>query len=300
MGKRTGIWQSATDARAFVVLIFLIAALPCLLLVETAAQELPRQSALAITKQKVGLTDITLTFGRPNVRGRKGKIWGKLIPYDQLWRAGANECTTIEASTDIIFGGKKLPAGRYSFFVVPRKKGTWTVILNTDTQLWGTEGYDNKKDTLRIEVKPEKTHFIETLVFFFDAISTDEASLILGWESKRIVIPIQVDTVKYALKNIEKAIEERPEDWQVYVRSADYLRAYDPEKALEWANQAIRLHAEHFWAYWIKAEILALNRDYAAAVENAQKALFWGLKEAGEQFPYRQKIESQIEVWETF
>jgi tetratricopeptide (TPR) repeat protein len=292
--------QTHLGGPAYLIALFLLAFWDFFIATDAGAQELPRQSALAITKQRVGLTDITLTFGRPSVRGRKGKIWGKLIPYQEIWRAGANECTTIETSTDIIFGGKKLPAGKYSFFVIPRRKGTWTVILNTDTQLWGTEGYDSRKDTLRIEVKPEKTHFIETLVFFFDCITTDRASLILGWENKRIVIPIQVDTVKYALRNIEKAIEERPQDWQVYVRSADYFRAYDPEKALEWANQAIRLHAEHFWAYWIKAEILALNRDYAAAIENAQKALFWGLKESGERFPYRQKIESQIEVWETF
>ncbi len=259
--------------------------------------ELPRKSSISTLQQEIGLTNFFVRYSRPSVKGRKGDIWGDLVPYGKVWRAGANEATTIEFSSDVKINGKPLKQGKYAIFVIPQKKGDWTFIFNTAVDSWGKEAYDQKNDVLRVNATVEKSKFQETLAYDFDKILENEGTFILRWECRLARITIQVNTVEEAKKNIAAAVSKYPEDWQVLVRSAGYYKNEKIElrQALDWANQAIKLKNDHYLPHWVKSEILALENDYKGAVESAQKALEVGKDDAN--FIYAQTIQSQIDTW---
>lgn len=259
--------------------------------------ELPRKSLTSTLTQDIGLTEFFVRYGRPSVKGRKKHIWGELVPYGKVWRAGANEATTIEFSSDVKINGRPLKKGKYAIFVIPQKKGDWTFIFNTAIDSWGKEDYNEANDVLRVNATVEKSTFQETLAYDFDKILENEGTFILRWECKLARITIQVNTIEEARKNIATALEKYPNDWQVLVRSAAYYKNEKLElrQALEWANQAIKLKNDHYLPYWVKSEILALENDYKGAIESAKKALEAGKDDTG--FIYAQTIQSQIDMW---
>lgn len=111
----------------------------------------PKASPAETATGKVGAANITINYGSPSVKGRQ--IWGGLEKYDKVWRAGANDATTFETDKDIKVEGKALPAGKYSFFLIPRESGTWTAIFNKEPKQWGAYKYEEAKDALRVDVK---------------------------------------------------------------------------------------------------------------------------------------------------
>ncbi|MEX2597542.1 MAG: DUF2911 domain-containing protein, partial [Salibacteraceae bacterium] len=119
-----------------------------------SAQDLPKPSPMAKVEQRVGLTDLTITYSRPGVKNRT--IWGDLVPYGKLWRAGANKATLFTTTSDIIIGDQTLPEGEYSLFILPKKEGAWEVVFNNETELWGTGKYNQEDDQLRIMATPQK------------------------------------------------------------------------------------------------------------------------------------------------
>ncbi len=154
---------------------------------QNAKQEV-RISPKAEVMQTVGLTDIRIIYGRPGVKNRT--IWGKLVPYDAVWRAGANEATKFIFSTDVYVEGKLLKKGAYSFFAIPGKK-EWTLIFNKIADQWGAFEYNESEDVLRIKVKPEKGNFQEWLAYTITRTSDTSAIIKLEWEKLRI--PFKVD-----------------------------------------------------------------------------------------------------------
>jgi len=148
-----------------------------------------RLSPKAEVMQQVGLTDIQILYGRPGVKGRT--IWGKLVPYDAVWRAGANEATKITFSTDVLIEGKKLKKGSYSFFTIPGKK-EWTIIFNKVADQWGAFEYNETQDALRIKVKPEKGNWQEWLVYSITKVSDTSAIIRLEWEKLKIPFKVEV------------------------------------------------------------------------------------------------------------
>src|SRR5438045_4692045 len=133
--------------------------------------ELPYASQAAQVRQRVGVTDITITYHRPLVNGRK--IWGGLVPMGQVWRAGANENTTIEFSTPVSIEGKPLPAGTYGLHMIPNAD-TWTVIFSKLAVAWGGYTYNQSEDALRVEVKPHPIEMEEALEYEFEGLKHDE------------------------------------------------------------------------------------------------------------------------------
>jgi len=130
------------------------------------AQDKPRVSPSAKTTGTIVGSIVTVEYSQPSVKGRK--IWGELVPYDKVWRTGANEATTFETSTEIKVDGQTLPAGKYSLFTIPSEK-EWTVIFNKTAKQWGAFKYEEKEDQLRIKVKPSKAPtFVEQLTFFVE------------------------------------------------------------------------------------------------------------------------------------
>ncbi len=173
----------------------------------TAAQgqqkDKPRLSLKAGVFQRIGVdTDINISYSRPGVKGRK--IWGDLVPYGLApgdneshnkpfpWRGGANECTTIEFSKDVMVNGNKLPAGKYSMQFIPSPK-EWVVIFNKNTKLWGSFDYDKKDDALRINVTPVEAPFQEWLSYGFDNLAGTSCTAYLRWE--KLKVPFNISTV---------------------------------------------------------------------------------------------------------
>ena len=142
-----------------------------------------RASKNGLTEGKIGATEVTITYGRPKVRGRT--IWGNLVPFGKVWRAGADEATTITFSQDVKVEGQAVPAGTYSLFFIPEQEA-WTLILNKVAQLWGAFRYDEKQDQARATVKPvASTDSTEELTF-----SIEGDQVVLEWE--KLTVPVTV------------------------------------------------------------------------------------------------------------
>lgn len=166
------------------------------------AQEKPRPSPHAVSMQRVGLTDITIDYHRPGVKGRT--IWGDLVPYGLKegnqysnnkpfpWRAGANENTTFETSGNLLVEGKKLPAGKYSLHMIPGES-EWVIIFNTVNDAWGSYSYDESKDALRVTVKSEEAPHKEWLSYEFDDLTTSSATVSLRWDKVRVPFKVEED-----------------------------------------------------------------------------------------------------------
>jgi DUF2911 family protein len=144
----------------------------------------PRVSPPRSVTGKVTNATITITYSSPSVKGRK--IWGGLVPYDSVWRAGANEATTFETDKDILVAGNVLPAGKYSFFLLPKLNGRWTAIFNKEPKQWGAFKYDPTKDQLRVEVFTEALKTNEEMLVY--KISSNGFSL--DWEMLSVPVPV--------------------------------------------------------------------------------------------------------------
>ena len=167
-----------------------------------AQEKKVRPSLKASVAQRLGVdTDITIDYSRPGVKERK--IWGELVPYGLApgneysgekpypWRAGANENTTIEFNKDLLIEGKKVPAGKYGIHMIPSEKD-WIIIFSKKNSEWGSYSYDEKEDALRITVKPVKASFQEWLLFGFEDLAGNAATVFLHWEELKVPFKIKL------------------------------------------------------------------------------------------------------------
>jgi Protein of unknown function (DUF2911) len=155
-----------------------------------AQQEQLRVSPKASVMQVVGFTEIKIDYSRPGVKGRT--IWGDLVPYNKVWRAGANEATTISFSSDVSIEGKKLPAGKYSLFTIPEKE-EWTIIFNKVAEQWGAFEYNETEDALRVSVKPiTNNSSTEWFTFSFTDLKPKEGTTVINLLWEKIKVPFKV------------------------------------------------------------------------------------------------------------
>jgi Protein of unknown function (DUF2911)/Protein of unknown function (DUF3347) len=180
----------------------------CFLVLAATAQEpakksYPKTTEAAFTQQ-FGLSEIQVAYARPSARGRK--IFGELVPFDSLWRTGANECTTIKFREEVVMGNKKIAAGKYSLFTIPSAE-EWTIILNSETSMHGTSGYDAQKDVHRFKVKSEKIdRFYETFTIEINDFDTNgNAFLNLIWENTIVKIPLKNELESVTSTSVVKA-----------------------------------------------------------------------------------------------
>lgn len=150
--------------------------------------EEPRTSPNAAVSQTIGTTEVRITYGRPQVNDRT--IFGELVPYDQVWRTGANEATTFSVSTDVTIEGEPLSAGTYSLYTIPGQD-TWTIIFNNVANQWGTQ-YDQNEDALRVNVSPESASHREMLTFLFEEVTNTSSTCVVHWADVRVPFEIQV------------------------------------------------------------------------------------------------------------
>src|SRR5438874_13226179 len=184
-----------------------------------ASLELPDVSQLAVTKQRVGLTDITVTYHRPLVNGRK--IWGALVPLGEVWRAGANENTTIEFSDAVSVEGQPLAKGTYGLHMIPTAD-TWTVIFSKMATAWGSYTYNQAEDALRVTVKPRPNEMEEALEYEFEDLKPESVTVTLKWE--KLAVPFKIAATDDAtLANIRGQMRGRAQDeWASANQAANY------------------------------------------------------------------------------
>ena len=252
----------------------LIMLLACITL-NTYAQEQPRIPEASSTQtiiQDFGLGKITITYSRPNVKGRK--IFGGINPYGEVWRTGANSATTISFSENVLIEGNKVPAGTYSLFSIPQQN-SWTIILNKVVKQWGAYSYNKAEDFLRFTVKPvtvkEKR---ETFTMAFANSTTKNTDLYIIWDHTAVPIHMQTDDDAQITANIEKLmqgdIKKRP-----YFNAIQYYYENDKDlkKAMQWALEAEKLEPKGPWFKLWKARIQLKSGDKAAAIATAQKGV---------------------------
>ena len=222
------------------VLALLLSALPAL--AQQTVQGLPRPSPAAEVAQRVGVADVEIQYHRPSVNGRT--VWGALVPYDQVWRAGANDNTTIRFSHPVEVQGKPLAAGTYGLHMLPEEDGNWQLILSHVSTAWGSFSYDEAEDALRVGVRPVPAAFAEQLTYGFRDVTADSAVITLHWEELEVPFTVAFDTPALALAEIEKQLHHLPRfNWQGWSSAAAYLAAndYEHEKALEWIDRSIAM-----------------------------------------------------------
>jgi Protein of unknown function (DUF2911) len=225
--------------------IVVAACLTASLVAPAGAQEVlkaPQLSPAASVSQSIGLTDVTVSYHRPAVAGRK--VWGELVPYGEVWRTGANENATIRFSTPVKIGGKPLSAGTYGLFMIPGAT-SWTVVFSKLSVAWGAYSYDAKEDALRIRVTPQPTSEpTERLSFGFDDPTNSRATVALRWERLRVPFVIEVDTPAVVMASMRAELRGLPRFyWPGWAQAADYWlhNGGSLEEAQAMADRAIGL-----------------------------------------------------------
>lgn len=243
-----------------------------------------RLSPTASVLQRIGITDFKLTFGSPGVNKRI--IWGGLVPYKKVWRAGANEATTIEFSTDVIINGKTVPQGRYALFTIPDVK-EWTIILNKRWNQWGLDYPKYKSQNLiRFKVMPDSNSFNERLFYNFSNITENSVTVSLLWEKLKVSFRINVDLETQMHKEITGSFTKAQKDnWKIYLDAAEYGIENDffGNEPLQWIDKSLSLN-ETYKGYFIKAEYYYKNGQYGEALKQIEKCRDKGQSENGYQF----------------
>jgi tetratricopeptide (TPR) repeat protein len=202
----------------------------------------PQASQEASVSQRIGLTDIVITYHRPAVNKRE--VWGALVPYEQVWRAGANENTTISFSTDVTVENNKVAAGTYGLHMIPTKD-SWTIIFSKDNAAWGSFFYNQANDVVRFTVNPVNNEFQEWLSYSFDGLSANSTTLSLKWEKLSIPIKIDVDVNATVIANMQKELTGIPGFfWQGWNQIALYALTnnYNLDKAQSWVDRSIGIN----------------------------------------------------------
>ena len=224
----------------------------------------PMESQRAWTGQRVGVTDITIEYSRPAVKGRQ--IWGSLVPYDEVWRAGANENTVFTTTHAVVVDGKTLPAGRYGVHMIPTT-GAWTIIFNKESNAWGSFFYKQSDDVLRVVVTPVAAAHQEQLTYAITDVADDRCIVSLRWDKVDVRIPIVVDVKDAVLNHLRSQLTSLSGfNHASYTSAAAYALAHnlDREQGKAWAERAYRGQPSY-----TNSMLLA---DYEDALGNAAKA----------------------------
>jgi hypothetical protein len=231
--------------------------------------ELPRPSQRATVSQRLGITDISITYHRPLVNNRK--VWGTLVPYGQVWRVGANENTIIAFSDPVMIEGKPLEKGVYGLHMIPTEN-EWTIIFSKNSTSWGAFTYDQKEDALRVTVKPQASDFHDALAYDFDQLKPDTALVTLRWEKVAVPFKVSVDVPHLVQQSLERQLRSLSQyTWISWDEAANYVldNKLDPQLALTYADKSIQ-NEERFENLITKSRVLERQdkKDEALALRN--------------------------------
>lgn len=263
-----------------VLCLTLTLAIPAFLAKPADAASPPRLSPMATVSQTVGLSSVEITYNRPSARGRE--IFGGLVPYDRLWRTGANEATTLTISHDAVVAGQSVAAGSYSLFTIPGED-SWTLILNSQTDLWGARNYDESQDAIRAQLTPESAPSAEMMTFSVPSVTADSdgayaATVRLHWAETAVQFPIVFGAdvlLGVARADVEAALGS--EDAKLAPAISWTLHFAGQRIALgeaeSWARRMAERENESFEHQALYARLLGLNGKSADAVAQAELAL---------------------------
>src|SRR5690349_20036109 len=266
-----------------------------------AQVELPRPSQKATVMQRIGVTDVTITYSRPGVKGRK--IWGDplpgqsdvkgeatlddqnkrpsdavIVPYGHVWRTGANEATQFVVTDDVLINGQKLAAGSYSLHTIPTKD-EWTIVFNGTANQWGSFDYDPAKDTLRVKAKPQWLNTSdEGMSYSFDPVTDDSAQVNIRWEKINVPFTVKVpDVAAIRMVKLKKAVSNaKPDDWRTPLQAGNYLinnqNPADDALGMAWLDQSIKVK-ETFQSLSAKANAMYKAGKKQEAVALGEQAV---------------------------
>jgi hypothetical protein len=236
---------------------------------------LPRESNYSSASQTVGDTKISITYHRPNTKGRK--VFGDLVPYGEVWRTGANENTTFETTQDVIINGQKLPAGKYGLHTIPTQN-EWTIIFNKVNNEWGSFKYDVKQDQLRVTAKPQAGDFQETMSIAFANIKGNTVDVVIAWENLRVPFTVNVGDINArVLIDVRTQIANaKADDFRTPITGANWIlggkMTANYAEALGWVDKSLAVR-ETFGGLNLKAQLLAATGKKAEAIKTAEKAI---------------------------
>ena len=294
----------------------LFALVPAFIFAQYNRGLIPRASAEKGISQKIGYTNVEARWSSPSVKGRK--IWGELVAYDQIWRAGANAATTLEFGTTVHINKTKIEAGKYALFVIPSLHHGWTLILNSDHAQWGTYNYDPTKDVVRVNVIPRRRMAIaEDLSMSIDQHSFIHGSVTLSWEFIDLILPFETDFVNTLKAEVKAKSDEALDNakWATYLQGADYLEELNVEIELAktWLNQAEKMFkAVKSWddryvsktyveghLLWVHAKLLARSGEYIQALEAAEKLKNMKNNDFYSRSFNQPKVDSMVDNWKS-
>ncbi len=233
----------------------------------------PAASTSQTVKQDFGLATVELSYARPNVKGRK--IFGDIVPYDAVWRTGANSATVLNFGDDVIIGGTAVPAGKYGLLSIPGKK-QWTLIISKQTDVTNPTAYDQSKDVVRIPVDVKKNSKVETFTIQFANVAASTMDLQILWDKSMVTLPISTEIDSKIMASIEKNLKtDKPQ----YFQAAMYYMesGKDLNQALEYFNKAVEQNPKAYWVQYNWATCLAklgkTNEARAAAEKSKELAI---------------------------
>jgi hypothetical protein len=257
---------------------------------QTVMLDLPLQSQHAVIMQRIGITDITVNYHRPLANGRQ--IWGKLVPYGQVWRAGANENTTVTFTDPITIEGQPLDKGTYGLHMIPGEN-QWTVIFSKMSTAWGSFSYKQDEDALRVTVKPQPAELHDALTYDFDDVKPDSAVITLRWDKVAVPFKVEVKVNDIVQASIHRQIRGLNQYyWEGWDDAAGYFLASKTnlDEALKDEDQSIQTE-ERFDNVMNKSRILeamgrkddaSTYRSKALEKASAQQLYFYGRQLQGE------------------
>ena len=261
--------------------------------IEAQELELPQPSPWAQVSQKFGLAQTTVTYSRPAMKGRK--IFGGLVPYGEMWRTGANKATELKVEGTVMINNQKVEAGAYSLFTIPGAT-EWTVIINKNTELWGTGGYKQEDDVVRFTVTPTTTTATESFTMGFANVKDNSVTLEMYWETTKVSFEIKNEFVEQGKKNIEEAIAAAENTMGLYNDAAEFYldNNLDAKLALEWAKKSVA-QKERYWNVYTLARAYAANGMYKEAIEYGTKShtAATEAKNGG----FAQTVATDLEAW---
>ena len=260
----------------------------------------PEASQAATVTQRIGLTDITINYHSPLTKGRT--IWGDLIPYDQVWRAGANENTVITFSTDVKVEGYQLAAGSYGLHTIPGEK-QWIIIFSKNNAAWGSFFYNDKEDALRVSVKPKKVEMQEWLSYTFDSPQPQSVTALLTWEKLAVPFTINIDVPEIVVQHMRKELTNiNGFFWQGYHQAANYCidHKIHLDDAAAWIEKSIGIQ-KTFANLNTKAKLTALKGKTAEADAMKKEALSMANEEQLNAYGYellgQGKLNDAVEIF---
>lgn len=243
-----------------------------LLTISATAQDLPQASPLGKVEQVVGLTNISVTYSRPSAKGRK--VFGELVPFDAVWRTGANKATLFTTDGTIMIDGQKLEKGEYSLFTVPHQEA-WEIIFNKNTELWGEGDRKEEEDVLRVKAPSVKSNDTETFTVEFADVKDDKANLVLRWANTEVRLPMDAPATEQGIANIKKALSEPDVKSGGYNGAARFAldRNVMTKEALEWATKSVSMEKKYYNVHTLARAQAAngMNKEAVATAEESMK-----------------------------